>query len=107
MSPAKCPASGEEAVVKTEITESGELPLQMEDGSTTILPVSGVSSCEQKLELTRSRLIQLVWADCETSISLSEHYTTEAAPAANGSESGGQNGGQNGNRADNAPGFMP
>ncbi|MEM7679711.1 MAG: hypothetical protein AAF182_01740 [Pseudomonadota bacterium] len=55
------------AVVYTVGREEGEMPTQLEDGSTQFVPIDGVSECKQNIALNDG-FIQMMDAQCKTTI---------------------------------------
>jgi hypothetical protein len=59
---------GKAATIKTVSTDSGEMPWPSEQGERKLVPISGVSECEQKLIVSVNNYIQMAGAECTTKI---------------------------------------
>lgn len=63
--------SGRSATIQTTSTERGKMPWVDEQGNPALIPIDGVSDCEQRLVVSPANYIQLAQADCNTLISFS------------------------------------
>jgi hypothetical protein len=68
----KIDPAGRNAEVVTTNYERGMMPVADDSGDTNMMPVQGVSYCEQKLVLNDQRKIQMANAKCTTDLSFSE-----------------------------------
>lgn len=65
---------GRSALVITTNYERGVIPVQGVMGDTQMLPVTGMSFCEQELVLSENKAIQMANATCDTNIAFVEAY---------------------------------
>jgi len=64
----KIAGTGRSATVTTTSHDSGELPWPDAQGNERMVPIRGVSECEQKLTLSLSNYVQILNASCSTTI---------------------------------------
>lgn len=66
--------NGKTASVTTTNRERGVMPVDDGSGEMKKIPVEGTSYCEQKLELSDKKIIQMAEAKCSTSIDFANSY---------------------------------
>ena len=54
--------------------ERGMMPTVSEFGEDTLVPVSGMSFCEQKFEISQKQMIQIASASCSTDLDFTTEY---------------------------------
>lgn len=66
--------AGQSAMVTTTSHERGIMPVDDGTEQGRMIPVTGVSYCEQRLVLSEKKIIQMAGATCQTSISVTESF---------------------------------